>query len=75
MRITDVLPGSKVMIVDTEGMNELVSRRLTDLGIMEGTEVRIQQFLPFGGPLTIEVNGQVIALRRKEAFRIRVRNA
>ena len=75
MRIIEALPGGRVTIVDTEGISELVSRRLTDLGIMEGTEISIRRFLPFGGPLTIEIGGQVVALRRKEAMQIKVRSA
>ncbi len=50
----------------------MVRRRLSDLGVTEGSIVSVRKMLPFGGPCTIESNGQWIAIRRKEAQAVRV---
>lgn len=53
-------------------LNEIVRRRLQDFGVLEGSLIWLRKMLPFGGPCTIELNGQWIAIRRKEATRIAV---
>ncbi|UJF35749.1 FeoA family protein [Paenibacillus hexagrammi] len=72
MKLTDTLKGSKVKVIDLSTMSDLVRRRLSDLGIVEGTTVCLCKALPFGGPCTIESKGQCIAIRRKEALCIQV---
>ncbi|WP_391123050.1 FeoA family protein [Psychrobacillus sp. L3] len=74
MLLTDVHTGERVRIKNTEQMNELVQRRLLDLGIMQGTVIMIKRILPLGGPIAIEAKGQLIGIRRREAKMIRVEN-
>ena len=62
--------GEKARIIDISHTDQLVRRRLLDLGITEGTEVCIKCFMPFGGPLMVESCGQCVGIRRKEAIRI-----
>ena len=70
VKLTDMNINSPVTIVELGCSNQLVCRRLNDLGIVEGCQVCIKQRLPFGGPITLEANGQQIAIRRKEALQI-----
>ncbi|MFF2752433.1 ferrous iron transport protein A [Psychrobacillus sp. NPDC058041] len=72
MLLTDIHAGERVRITNTNHMNELVQRRLLDLGIMQGTVVMIKRILPLGGPIAIEAKGQLIGIRRREAKMIRV---
>jgi ferrous iron transport protein A len=72
MLLTDIHTGERVRITNTNHMNELVQRRLLDLGIMQGTVVMIKRILPLGGPIAIEAKGQLIGIRRREAKMIRV---
>lgn len=72
MVLADLKPGCKGWIKDLTAVNELLRCRLIDLGIMEGTEIRVKQKLPFGGPLTIEAGGQLLGIRRIEAKKIRL---
>ncbi|WP_246187853.1 FeoA family protein [Paenibacillus tengchongensis] len=53
-------------------MNPILRRRLADLGVSEGVVVRLKGRGPFLGPVTLECNGQLFAIRRKEASRIEV---
>lgn len=72
MRLTDLQVGEKARIINTDHMNELVQRRLLDLGIMDGTLISIKRNLPLGGPVAVETKGQLIGLRRREAKLIQV---
>lgn len=64
--------GEKGKIKDISKANQLVQRRLLDLGITEGSEVCIKCIMPFGGPLMLESCGQCVGIRRKEACCIEV---
>lgn len=67
MFLTDLKPGLKARIKDISQVNELLRRRLVDLGVMEGAEVWTKRILPFGGPLSLEAAGQSIGIRRSDA--------
>nr|WP_244563107.1 FeoA family protein [Paenibacillus uliginis] len=70
VKLADININAPVTIVELGCSNQLVCRRLNDLGIVEGCQVCIKQRLPFGGPITLEADGQWIAIRRKEALQI-----
>ncbi|MNJ02564.1 FeoA family protein [Paenibacillus graminis] len=53
-------------------MNPILRRRLADLGVSEGVMIRLKGKGPFLGPITLECNGQLFAIRRKEASMIEV---
>lgn len=72
MVLSDIKAGCKARIVNTDSVSDIVRRRLTDFGIMEGSTVSIKRILPFGGPIAIEVRGQWIGIRRCEACKIEV---
>ncbi|MBA4602378.1 FeoA family protein [Thermoactinomyces mirandus] len=74
MTLADIQPGKKARIVSIENVNKLVRRRLIDLGIMEGSIICLKNSLPFGGPYTLEADGQSIGIRRREASLIEVSN-
>ena len=52
-----------------------VRRRLLDLGLAPGTELRCVGSSPAGDPRAYRVRGSVIALRQKDAAAVRVRDA
>lgn len=72
MFLSDLQPKQKARILDLMLISELVRRRLLDLGVLEGTEIRVTRLLPFRGPITLESSGQSIGLRRSDARMIRV---
>jgi ferrous iron transport protein A len=65
-------PGSMGSIHSIEGMDPVLRRRLADLGVSEGVIISLKGKGPFLGPLTLECNGQLFAIRRKEASKIEV---
>lgn len=64
--------GSTGLVHKIEGVSPILRRRLADFGILEGASIRLKGKGPFLGPLTLECNGQLIAIRRKEAYGIEV---
>lgn len=55
-------------------MNELVQRRLIQLGMKEEAEICVQRKLPFGGPFMFESGGQCLGIRLEEAKRSGLKN-
>jgi Fe2+ transport system protein FeoA len=47
-------------------------RRLLEMGLVPGTEVRVVTIAPLGDPLQIEVRGGQWSIRRNEAAQITV---
>ncbi|GAX89868.1 FeoA family protein [Effusibacillus lacus] len=72
MFLADIQFGTKVLIANLDQATELVRKRLNDFGILEGMEVCVTRSLPFGGPITIESNGQRVGIRRRDARLIEV---
>ncbi len=56
-----------VLQIDLSGALE---QRLTDLGLVEGTQVACRMTAPPGDPLAFELRGAVIALRASDAKHI-----
>ncbi|RME26466.1 MAG: hypothetical protein D6798_06650 [Deltaproteobacteria bacterium] len=48
-------------------------RRLMELGLVPGTEVRVRNVAPLGDPLELEVRGCRVSIRRAEAADITIR--
>jgi Fe2+ transport system protein FeoA len=59
-------------VVDIRGAGALCQRLLA-MGFLPGTELRIVQVAPFGDPITVELNGWRVSLRRADASAVGVR--
>jgi len=55
-------------------LNGKMGRRLRDLGLVEGTNVRCLQKSPLGDPVAFLIRGAVIALRSEDSSRVLVEN-
>lgn len=64
------LPTGQRAVVIKLNCSEALCRRLEDLGMMEGTELRCLHRSPAGSPAAYELRGAVIALRREDAAEI-----
>lgn len=47
-------------------------RRLLDLGLLPGTEIRVEMGNPLGDPIAYQVRGSVIALRNAQARNVEI---
>ncbi|WP_246070651.1 FeoA family protein [Paenibacillus kobensis] len=72
MTLLETTAGSNVKVTNLDSVHALVRRRLGDLGVMVGSVISLRKTMPFGGPCTIEIKGQWIAIRRKDAGSILV---
>jgi len=70
--LTDLAEGEKGVIVKSFGGFGLV-RRLAEMGLTPGVEVKLLRKSPFGGPVEIEVRGVALALGCGVASKVLVR--
>ncbi len=62
-----------VVEVGGDGAGDELVRALLEMGILEGSEVRVLHEAPVSrDPIAVEVRGALIALRRQEARFVRV---
>lgn len=74
MSILKLKIGESALIDKIEG-NEKLTRRLLALGFIEGTEVQLKNKAPFGDPIVLNLRGFDLAIRKKDAVNIFVREA
>lgn len=64
--------GKKAIVYKTDYQN-IESRRMLDLGIIEGTQITPLYKSPFGNPTAYSIRGGVFALREETAKNIFVK--
>lgn len=69
MCICDLKLGEKAKIEEINGDVRL-AKRLSALGLIEGTEVELKRIAPLGDPLVINLRGFDLAIRKKDAKNI-----
>lgn len=72
MVLTDLKQGQSATIQDLSLLDQIVKKRLIDLGFHIGSKIYIKSMMPFGGPYVVESKGQCVAIRKKEAGLIKV---
>jgi ferrous iron transport protein A len=71
--LTELTPGDEAIIVDIN--NDVYGKdRLCELGLTNGTALRVIKFAPLGDPMEIKVRGYHLSIRNSMAKEIRVRN-
>ena len=63
--------GAAAKVVNVHG-GSAVSRRLMEMGVIPGTEIRVIKSAPFGDPIQVRILGYSLALRRNEAASIEI---
>jgi Fe2+ transport system protein FeoA len=69
--LADVKLGKAATIKTVDGPR-VFRRRLLEMGLIPGVEVRIVTIAPLGDPLRIEVRGGQWSIRRNEAAQIEI---
>ncbi|MFC1802600.1 ferrous iron transport protein A [Thermoproteota archaeon] len=64
--------GEKVRVLELQ-CEGAIRRRLLDLGLIPGTEVRAVMLSPLGNPMAYEIRDSMIALRLEDASKIIVK--
>jgi ferrous iron transport protein A len=66
------IPLGRAVRVERVDGSRAFRRRLLEMGLVPGTEVRVVTVAPLGDPLRIEVRGGQWSIRRNEAAQIAV---
>ncbi len=69
--LNDVKIGGTARVVKLHGEGAL-RRRIMDMGITRGVEVRVRKVAPLGDPIEIHVRGYELSLRRADAEMIEI---
>ena len=69
----DKLPiGESCVIRQVGNHRGAVKRRLIDMGLTPGTEVKLIKMAPFGDPMELQLRGYELSLRKEDAAQIQV---
>jgi DtxR family Mn-dependent transcriptional regulator len=71
MPLHELSVGQRGVVVRVGGQGP-ARRRMMDMGLVPGTEVRVLRMAPLGDPIEFEVKGYSLSLRKSEASKIQV---
>ncbi len=71
MTLREMKPGQSGKVISI-GESGPLKRRIMDMGIKPGVEVKVVKMAPLGDPVEIRIRGYELSLRREEAARIEV---
>lgn len=71
MTLKEMKPGQSGKVVSI-GESGPLKRRIMDMGITPGVEVKVIKAAPLGDPIEINVRGYELSLRKEEAARIEI---
>lgn len=69
--LRDVAVGESAVVRKLTG-DGAVKRRIMDMGLTKGTEVRVHKVAPLGDPIEVTVRGFELSLRKDEADHVLV---
>ncbi len=72
VKLVDLKPGDEATICGFND-NSNGNDRLRELGLVDGTPLRVIKYAPLGDPIEIKVRGFYLSLRKSMARQIRVR--
>lgn len=70
--LKDALPGETVTVEKLIGTGAL-RRRIMDMGITKGVQIKVRKVAPLGDPIEINLRGYELTLRKSEAELILVK--
>lgn len=71
MNLSMLKPGGKGKIIKIGAIGSL-KRRLVDMGILVGEEVKVEKVAPLGDPIEVTIKNYNLSLRKEEAEGIEV---
>jgi len=69
--LKEVPIGHSARVVKLHGVGA-IKRRIMDMGITKGTQVRVRKVAPLGDPIELTVRGYELTLRKEDAEMIEV---
>ena len=71
MTLKDLKPGDQGLVVSL-GEKGPMRRRLMDMGITPGTNIKVIKVAPLGDPVEVNIRGYELSLRKDEASQIEI---
>ena len=68
--LEDLAPGQSGTILSVGNQSGTVKRRLVDMGLTPGTEVKVTKIAPLGDPIEVTLRGYELSLRKADAAQI-----
>ena len=69
--LKDVKVGTSAKVVRVHGEGA-IKRRIMDMGITKGVEIRVRKVAPLGDPMELTLRGYELSLRKADAEMIEV---
>lgn len=69
MRLHNLEPGTKAIVLDVEG-NFALKSKLLGMGLTKGVEIKVVRNAPLKDPMEIEVRGYKLSIRKAEAEKV-----
>ncbi len=73
-RLSELEVGGRAIVKGLQG-DRAIRRRLMDMGLVPGVEVKVSKVAPLGDPIDIEVKGYHLSLRKDEARVVMIEEA
>ncbi len=67
MNLGDLKPGQQGTIAKLHSTIGPVKRRLMDMGVIPGEQIKVEKIAPMGDPIEVTVKGYKLSLRKQEA--------
>ncbi len=71
MTLKELKPGQQG-IVKSVGATGPMKRRIMDMGVTPGVEIKVIKVAPLGDPVEVNVRGYELSLRKEEAAQIQM---
>ena len=72
MKLSELKKGDSAVVLSINSDNMVLKRRLLDMGVTKGVEVKVKKIAPLGDPVDIELRGYELCLRKSDLARIEV---
>lgn len=71
MTLSDIKPGATCTVVKLRD-EDVTRRRIMDMGITKGAQIRVDKVAPLGDPVDLTVRGYHLSLRKSDLDKIEV---
>jgi len=72
IKLSELKKGEKGKVVSITEVNNLLKRRMLDMGITKGVVIKIKKVAPLGDPIGIELRGYELCLRKSDLSSVEV---
>lgn len=71
MTLKELKPGQKGRVTSI-GATGPMKRRIMDMGVTPGVEIKVIKMAPLGDPIEVNIRGYELSLRKEEAAQIQL---